>query len=329
MNELKLSFAVGNYDRVRPLLDARVQIDGVEPTFMLLQPEEIFFRAFRHEEFDVCECSLSTFTLMTGEGTCPYIGLPAFLSRGFRHAAIYIRKDRGIHAPADLRGKRIGLAEYQLTANVWVRGFLKDQYGVDASEILWVRGGLEDVGRVEKVSVPLPAGIRLEEAGNLPLNSMLASGEIDGFIGPRAPSCFDQGHPMVGWLFDDPQTAARSYFESSRAFPIMHLLGVRRALVKSHPWLPATLLKAFSTAKSVAVRALSDTAAANVTLPFVGEQVRAARDLLGDDYWPYGVEANRKTLDLFLKYHHEQGLSKRKLSVEELFHPTTLESSRI
>ncbi len=330
MSKLQLSVAIGNYDRNRPLIDGEVGIDGVDPITMMLSPEEIFFRAFRHQAFDVCELSLSSHLVGVARGTSAYVGVPAFLSRAFRHSAIYIRTDKGIAAPADLKGRRIGVPEYQLTAIVWARGILADDHGVKPSDIVWVRGGLEEPGRPEKIRLTLPPEIRIEDApANGSLNAMLEAGEIDGFIGPRAPSCFDRGHPKVARLFPDPATAA-DYYRRTGIFPIMHLLGVRRELAEKHPWLPGTLLKAFEQSKRVAVAKLTDTSATKITLPFVEEQLAAARQLMGDDFWSYGMnEANRRALDAFCGHHHAQGLSERRVEVNELFHPSTLEGFRI
>ncbi|CAB3723705.1 hypothetical protein R8871_05102 [Paraburkholderia graminis C4D1M] len=330
MGKLNLSIAVGNYDRMRPLVDGEVQIDGVDPVFMLQDPEEIFFRAFRHADYDICELSLSSYSVKTAAGTSPYIGVPVFPSRAFRHTSIYVRNDRGIESPADLKGKRIGVPEYQLTANVWARLFLEEDHGLKASDVTWIRGGYEETGRLEKISLKLPDDVRLENApDNQTISGMLASGEIDALIGPRAPSCFTDGHPNVRYLFDDPQKAAADWYARTKLFPIMHLLGVRRSLAEQHPWLPGAVAKAFEKSKAVALAKLSDTSATKVTLPFVEEQLRNARRLMGHDFWPYGFEPNRHVLSRFLKRHHDEGLSSRLLQPEELFHPATLESFKI
>ena len=330
MSKLKLSIAMGNYDRTRPLVDGDVQIDGTDPVYMLLSPEEMFFRAFRDVAFDVSELSLSSFSVKTAAGTNPYVGVPVFPSRAFRHTAICIRTDRGINSPADLKGRRIGTPEYQLTACVWARALLQDEYGVNPSDVTWVRGGMETPGRPEKIPLQLPPDIRIETApGDVTLSQMLERGEIDAIIGPRAPSCFEQGNPQVGWLFPDPSRTAADYFRRTGIFPIMHVLGVRRELAEQHPWLPMAVAKAFGEAKSIALSRLVDTSATKVTLPFVEEQLRAARTLMGADFWSYGYAQNHKVLDNFLHHHHAQGLSKRRLQVEELFHPSTLESHKI
>ena len=317
---------MGDYDRTRPIVDGRVKIDGVVPTCMLLSPDEMFFRAFRHQEFDVSELSISSYCLSVANGSPHYIAMPVFLSRAFRHTSIYIRTDRGIKKPQDLKGKRIGIAEYQLSANVWVRGILEDDFGVKPSDIIWIRGGMDSPGRPEKIKLDLPADIRIEETGpNDTLNQMLADGEIDGFIGPRWPKCFNEGHPHVGRLFSDSISAAESHYQQTGIFPIMHVLGVRRTLAAEHPWLPGALLKGFSQAKAIAQAALNDTSAAKVTMPFVEDNLDRAKRLIGPDYWSYGIPENAKVLDAFFDLHFRQGLSPRRVTIEEAFHPATLE----
>jgi 4,5-dihydroxyphthalate decarboxylase len=329
MSKLQLSVAIGDYDRMRPLVDGLVQIDGVDAQFMLLDPEEIFFRAFRHADFDVCELSLSSYSVKTAAGTSPYIAVPVFPSRAFRHTSVYVRTDR-IKSPADLKGRRIGVPEYQLTANIWVRLFLEEDYGIRPSDITWVRGGYEHPGRIEKISLNLPDDVKVENArADATISDLLASGEIDAVIGPRAPSCFDRGHPHVGYLFADPQATATEWYRRTRLFPIMHTLGIRRTLVEKHSWLPVAIYKAFERSKAVALAKLSDTSATKVTLPFVEEQLGAARRLMGEDFWSYGLESNREVLRRFLERHHAEGLSSRLLSPEELFHASALELHKI
>jgi 4,5-dihydroxyphthalate decarboxylase len=330
MPKLELSVATGDYDRLRPLLDGTVAIDGVAPVFMALEPEEIFFRAFRHAEFDIAELSLSSFTVRTARGDNPYVGVPAFPSRAFRHSGIYIRTDCGINAPVDLRGRRVGLAEYQLTANVWIRAILDDDFGVDPTSIHWVRGGIEAPGRAEKIAISLPRGVTITEApASRSLSELLLAGEIDAVIGPRTPSVMTAANSKIGWLFSNPRAAAIENYRRTKNFPIMHLIGVRRTLVEQHAWLPAAVLKAFEQAKMIAFAKLADTSASKVMLPFVDHVLQEAQELLGADFWPYGVAANRACLEYFLQQHHKQGLSNRIVGISELFHPTTFEASRI
>jgi len=329
VNKLRLSIATGPYDRNRPMVDGEVTIDGVDPVFMLLTPEEMFFRSFRHQAFDVSELSLSSFSVKTAAGDNPYVGIPVFPSRAFRHTAICVRSDR-IKTPADLKGKRVGIPEYQLTANVWARGILEEHYGVKSSEMHWVRGGLEETGRTEKIALKLPEGIKIEAApADRTLSQMLEAGEIDAIVAPRAPSCFERGDPNVGWLWPDMVGEASDFYRKTKIFPIMHVMGVRRELAEQHPWLPMAIFKAFSASKKRALEYLIDTSATKVTLPFIEETLRATKQLMGDDYWPYGIAPNRHVLDTFLGYHHAQGLSSRRLQPEELFHPSTLEEFKI
>ncbi len=326
MSKVQLSIAMGDYDRTRALFDGRVQIDGVDPVYMLLSPEEMFFRAMRSQDFDVTELSLSSYLVKHSKGECPYVAIPVFLSRAFRHTSIYVRKDR-IKRPEDLKGKRVGLPEYQLTANVWARSILQDDYGVRPEDITWVRGGIETPGRPEKIKLELPANVHVEPVPDgTTISELLDRGEIDGFIGPRPPSRQALKNPDIGWLFDDPTAVAKDYYRRTGVFPIMHVVGIRKELAERHAWLPGALLKAFTQSKAAALELLADTSATKVTLPFVEEQLKAARQTMGEDYWSYGVAAARKTLETFVRHHHSQGLSARLVSVDEIFHPSTYET---
>ncbi|MES2974810.1 MAG: ABC transporter substrate-binding protein [Pseudomonadota bacterium] len=329
MAKLQLSIAMGDYDRTRALFDGRVQIDGVDPVYMLLNPEEMFFRAMRNRDFDISELSFSSYLVKHSRGESPYIAVPVFLSRAFRHTSMYARKDR-IKRPEDLKGKRIGLPEYQLTANVWARAILQDDHGVRPQDVTWVRGGIDTPGRPEKIPLQLPPEVRIEQAPEgTTISELLDRGEIDGFMAPRPPSRHVLQNPHVGWLFDDPTAVAKDCYRRTGVFPIMHVVGIRKELAVQHPWLPAAVQKAFTQAKSAALELLADTSATKVTLPFVEEQLKAARDVMGEDYWSYGVQPARRTLETFVRHHHAQGLSSRLVPVEELFHPATYESYSI
>ncbi len=257
------------------------------------------------------------------------MGIPAFVSKAFRHTSIYVRTDR-IREPADLKGRKVGLPEWQLTANVWARAILEDDFGVRPADIHWIRGGIEQPGRPEKIAVKPPEGVRLDNAPEgATISGLLEAGEIDGFIAPRPPSFIQHGHPNVGWLFRDPVAAAKEWYQRTKIFPIMHLIGIRRSLVEKHPWLPVAVFKAFEQSKAAALAALSDTSATKVTLPFVEETLKSVRALMGPDFWSYGVAANRHTLEVFLRHHHSQGLSARLMKVEELFHPSVYETFKL
>ena len=328
MSKMKLSVAFGNYDRTRALIDGRTQIDGVDPAFMTLTPEEMFFRAFRHIDFDVSELSLASYVVSIANCNNEYTALPIFLSRAFRHSSIYVTRSSGINEPKELRSKRIGIAEYQLTANVWARALLEDDYGVKPSEIIWVRGGMDSPMRPEKLKLSLPPDVKVEavDEGET-LNQLLIDGKIDGFIGPRAPRCFFDPNSKVVRLFDNSIKTGLDYFDRTGVFPIMHVLGVRKKLLEDNPFLAQALIKAFMHAKQIAEAELADTSATKVTMPFVEDHLDLIKRTMGTNFWTYGVDTqNQKVLETFLRHHHLQGLSKRLVKIEELFPQNALET---
>jgi 4,5-dihydroxyphthalate decarboxylase len=330
MNKLPLSLSVCEYDRTRALFTGRVQVDGCEIIPFALEGEAAFHRAFKFQEFDIAELSLSSHTATVSRRAHAYVGIPAFVSRVFRHSGIYIRTDRGIRKPQDLRGRTIGVPEYQITANVWIRGMLKDEYGVAPEEIHWRRGGIEEPGRDERSPIELPSTVDLQQVpSDKTLSEMLAAGEIDAMITARAPSCFDRGAPNVGRLFPDFKGVEQDYFRRTRLFPIMHLIGIRKELVEKHPWLPVSVYEAFVRAKNIAVKDLNEIGQLMVHLPWVVDHYRETRAIMGEDYWPYGFQENLSNLETFVRYHHEQHLSARKVAPEELFAPSACELAKI
>jgi len=321
MSLLPISIATGDYDRVRAIKDGRVAVQGCAVTYLTPPLEELFIRALIGAEFDACEVSLSSYLIALSRGKAPYRALPVFLSRVFRHSAIYVRTDRGIARPEDLRGKRVGVPEYQMTAALWARGLLEDEYGVKPSEIEWRNGGLEQTGRSEKLALELPGNVKLTPLGpSETLSAMLAEGKLDALITPRPPSCFGKA-PNVARLFPDYRAAERAYAKKSGLFPIMHVLAVREPLLRKHAWLASSLFTAFRQAKDIAIRELEEIGAYNVTLPWLAAELADIRALLGEDYWPYGLAKNRASIEAALRYSHAQGLSARKLTIEEAFVP--------
>src|ERR1700724_3601474 len=266
---VQLSLAVCDYDRTRAIFDGRAKIEGCDITAVPLEPEEEFHRAFKFSEFDISEISLSSYIMTTARGDAHYIAIPAFVSRLFRHSGIYIRTDRGINTPQDLKGKTVGLPEYQMTANVWVRGILQDEYGVKPADIKWRRGGLEEAGREERARINLPPDVELVQVpDDRTLSRMLAAGEIDGLVSARAPSCFLAGAPHVGRLFPNYPDVEAAYFKKTGIFPIMHAVGIRRSLVEKHPWLAVSVYKAFVKAKQMAMAELGQIGHLAVSLPW-------------------------------------------------------------
>ncbi len=327
---MKLTLACWDYDRTRPIMENRVRFDGIDLNYLNLVVEEIFFRQMRHHEFDVSEMSFSSYLVSRFEDSPPFIAIPVFPSRSFRHSGIYVHTNSGIQAPEDLVGKRIGCAEYQLTANVWIRGILNDEYGVAPSSFLTLTGGLEQPGRIEKAGVSLPPGIQSEAIGpTQTLSEMLDRGEIDALFSPRAPSSFLSGSPNVGRLFEDSYTAEREYYQRTKIFPIMHLVAIRREVYEENRWVAQSLLKGFVEAQRMAYQDLHETAALKVMLPWLIRHVADTEEIMGQDFWAYGYESNKEVVNRLLRYHHEQGLSARQLTGEEIFAPETLESFKI
>jgi 4,5-dihydroxyphthalate decarboxylase len=321
MVSLPISIATGDYDRVRAVKDGRVPVQGCAVTYLTPPLEELFIRALIGAEFDACEVSLSSYLIALSRGKARYRALPIFLSRVFRHSAIYIRTDRGIARPEDLRGKRVGVPEYQMTAALWARGLLEDEYGVKPSEIEWRNGGLEQNGRSEKLALELPPDVKLTPIGPTEtLSAMLAEGKLDALVTPRAPSCFGKS-PNVARLFPDYRAAERAYAKKSGLFPIMHVLAVREELLRANAWLASSLFTAFRQAKDIAIRELEEIGAYNVTVPWLTAELADIRAVLGADYWPYGLAKNRASIEAALRYSHAQGLSARKLTIEEAFVP--------
>ncbi len=330
MSKLRLSLGCWNYDRTRGLLEGRIQPDGIDLTYLDMPVEETFFRMLRHQEFDVAEMSLSSYTVSLFKPDRPFVAIPVFPSRFFRHSCIYVNASSGIREPKDLAGKKVGNPEYQMTAPVWIRGILQDEYGVPVDGVTYHTGGEEEPGRPEKLKLDLPANIRVQPIGaGQTLAAMLRDGAIDALYTARMPSTYRTAGDRVKRLFENYMEVEQAYFRKTRIFPIMHTVAIRRSLYQQHPWIAMSLYKAFAQAQREAYDDLYVTAALKTMLPWLTKHVEDARELMGDDYWPYGFAPNRAALATFLRYHHEQGLSKKLLQPEELFAPETMESFRI
>ncbi len=330
MAPLHLTFACGDYDRTRALAEGTIRPDGIDLTYLRLPVEETFFRMLRHQEFEVAEMSLSSYVVSLRSDPAPFVALPVFTSRMFRHSSLYCHADAGIESPEDLRGKIVGTPEYQLTACVWMRGILGDRHGVPFDSVSYVTGGQETAGRIEKADLHLPPSVRISRAPQgATLAAMLAEGEIDALCTPRVPSPFAAGDPRVRRVFPDVVGAEKEYFADTGIFPIMHVVVIRRDVYDRHPWVAQSLYKALLAARDEAYANLYDTSALRFMLPWLTPQLEEARELLGRDYWSYGAERNRETLAAFLRYHHEQGLSARLREPEELFAPESLEAAVI
>ncbi|MCW2580167.1 MAG: 4,5-dihydroxyphthalate decarboxylase [Blastococcus sp.] len=327
MSRLRLTFACGDYDRTRALEEGTVRPDGIDLTYLRLPVEETFFRMLRHREFEVAEMSLSSYVTSLDLDPAPFVALPVYPSRQFRHSGIFVNAASGIATPEDLRGKVVGTPEWQLTAGVWIRGILADRHGVPIDSVRYVTGGQETPGRIEKAPVDPGGGIRIDAIPEgRTLSAMLAEGEIDALQSPRVPSSFTAGDGRVRRLFADPVAVEKEYFADTGIFPMMHVVVVRRDVYERHPWVAQTLTKALGLAKREAMAALYDSSSLRFMLPWLIPGVEEARSLMGEDYWSYGLAPNEQALATFLRYHHEQGLSRRLLEPAELFAAESLES---
>ncbi len=330
MSKLRMSFGCWNYDRTRALMDGRVQPDGIDLNYLDMPVEETFFRMLRNKEFDVAEMSLSSYTVSLFSEARPFIAIPVFPSRFFRHSCIYVNAASGIKTPKDLIGRRIGNPEYQMTAPAWIRGILQDEFAVPIDSVTYVTGGEEEPGRSEKLKLDLPPNIKVERIGpTQTLSAMLASGEIDALYTARMPSSYANGGGKVKRLFENYVDIEKAYFRKTKIFPIMHTVVIRREVYEQNRWVAQALYKAFGAAQAETYRDLNETAALKAMLPWLNAHVEEARAEMGDDYWPYGLEKNQTALDTFLRYSFEQGLSKRKLNPVDLFAPETLDAFKI
>lgn len=322
-----ITLACERYDRTEALRDGRVRPAGVDLTYLAQPVEETFFRMTRFGEFDAAELSLSSYVVgLTREA--PFVAIPVFPSRLFRHSGIYVSEASGVEKPQDLAGKQVGVAEYQLTANVWIRGILADRHDVPVSSVTYRTGGLHTAGRKEKLAVRLPDDVRVEPIGpGQTLSEMLATGELDAIYTPRTPESFTRGDTGVRRLFEPAGPAEEQYFAETGIFPIMHVVALRRDVYERNRWLARSLLDALSEAKRLCEEGIDETAAARYMLPWLHDEVARTRSILGEDWWPYGLERNREVLRTFLRYSHEQGLATRLLEPEELFAPETLEGT--
>jgi 4,5-dihydroxyphthalate decarboxylase len=327
MSKLPLTLACWDYDRTRPLIDRRVQPEGIDLTFVVARPRHVFPRMLHRQEFDVSELSLAFYIALKARGECPFVAIPVALSRIFRHNGIFVRVDAGIERPQDLRGKRVGVAQYGSTAIVFTRGLLQHDYGVRPEDLHWWVGKLEQDGHEALpplVRLDLPERIRLDFIPpDRSLAEMLEAGELDALFAVHIPSSFRQGSSRIRRLFRNFKEVERKYYHRTGIFPIMHTVVSRQGLYTEHPWVAASLYQAFCEARALAVDELYDTDALRLALPWLIDHVEEYRQVFGHDWWPYGVEPTRPTLEAITRYVVEQGLAPRVVPVEELFASTT------
>ncbi len=325
MADLRLTLACVPSDRTRPIINGDITIPGVNLTVLPGEPEDIFRNALREQAYDITEMSVSSHITMTARGDPTYIAIPIFLSRAFRHSGIFVRTDRGIHRPEDLKGRRIGIPEYQQTAILWMRGILRDFHGLDVQDVVWRTGGVLAPGLGERVALSLPPGIKVTPIGpNDTLDGLISNGDIDAIISTRVPTAVDNPDIPVARLFPDYRSVEAAFFRKTGFFPIMHCLALKRSLAEKHPELPADLFHAFCAARRQAIAELAMVNAFRVTLPWPEMALADALDLMGDKFWTYGYRRNADELATMTRYAEQDGLTKRRVHPEELFHPSTI-----
>jgi len=326
MNNLSLTAAMPDYDHARDLITGRVSPEGIDLTCLVLPVEEIFYRFIVYKEWEVSEISMAKYCSLLAQGDKSFVALPVFPSRVFRQGSLFVRRNGPVKKVTDLVGRRIGIPEWAQTAAVYSRGFLQHEYGLKLSSIEWVQAGVNEPGRVEKVELKLPKGIKLTRVPDKSLNDMLLSGEVDAVMAARAPASFTAGDRKICRLFDNFLEVEAEYYKKTGIFPIMHAVAVKREVLEKNAWVARSLFNAFDEARRRSIARALDSTVTMFPIPWCYEYARRGMDLLGEDYFPYGIDKNRKTLEAFLSYAHEQGVCKRLLSIEELF-PKQLTSS--
>ncbi|MBI2999819.1 MAG: ABC transporter substrate-binding protein [Deltaproteobacteria bacterium] len=330
MGKIHLTLACWDYDRTRALQDGRVEVEGIELTYLPLRVEETFWRMLRYQEFDAAELSMGSYLMAREKGYPRLIALPVFPSRAFRHSCVYINTDSGIREPKDLAGKRVGVPEYQITMATWVRGILQHEHGVEPERMKWFTGGEEHPGREDKIKHDLPKSLDIRPIGpDQTLSSMLERGEIDAMISAHMPSPFVRRSAKVRRLIPNFREVEKDYYRRTKIFPIMHTVALRQGVHEKNPWVAQSLCKAFAESKRICEESMYEFSALKYMLAWSIAEMEEEREIFGGDPWPYGLEANRHVLETLVGYTHEQGLIKKRPELESLFAPGTLEEFKI
>jgi len=311
--------AISYYDHVSDLLRGRVRVEGVALTTIELPVEEIFFRMVKFTEFDVAEFSMGKYVSLVATGEPLFRAIPVFPSRVFRQSAFYVATRQAIRDAKDLAGRRVGIPEWAQTAGIYARAYLQHQCGVPLRDIHWVQAGVNEAGRVEKVKLSLPEGVQIERIPDRTLSDMLVAGDLDAIISAREPGAFVAGDPRIARLWPDTRAVEEAYYRETGIFPIMHVITIKAVTLDRYPWIAMNLYKAFAESKTNAQRHLGRAITSRVPFPWASGAVAEARRVFGEDYWPYGIEPNRRTIDAFLEFSFEQGVTHRRVQVEELF----------
>jgi 4,5-dihydroxyphthalate decarboxylase len=324
-----LTMAVADYDHMRDLVHGVVRPEGIALTaFTMTNVESIFFRFIKHREFDVSEMSFGKYVGLTSRGNAPIVGIPIFPSRVFRHSGIYVRSDRGIKTAKDLEGRTVAIPEWAQTAGIYARGMLAEYYGVELDSIRWVQAGVNEPGRVEKLDLKLPAQVKYSSRPEASISGMLADGEVDAAISARTPDVFLRGHDKIARLFPNYRAEELTYFQKTGVFPIMHLIAVRRTVFEQHPWTAMNLLVAAEEAKRRSLERIGAIGVAAIPMPWASGFLEECAATFGADPFPYGLDANRQTLEAFCRFAHDQHITERRLMPDDLFPPELMATSR-
>jgi len=326
VEKVALTLAIGDYEHTRDLASGRVPVQGATLNVLALPPEEAFFRFTHFREWEVSEMSMGKVVSLRSQADEGFTAIPVFPSRVFRHSMIYVREDAKLERPEQLKGRRIGIPEWAQTAVIYARGYLSREAKVPLESVDWVQAGVNEAGRAEKVKLRLPAGVRLRPEPTRSLNDMLLAGELDAVLSARPPRDLGKG---IRRLFADYAKAEEAYFKETGIFPIMHVVVVRSDVLDRHPWLAMNLYKAFEEAKRRSIERLSDITASHAPFAWLAPYAERMKAMFGEDFWPYGLEKNRKTLQAFVDFAFEQGVCHRKLSLEELFPEQVLTSFKV
>ena len=321
MANIHLTLAMDEYDHTRDLLQGKVHAEGIDLTWLNLDVEEIFYRFASAWEWDVSELSFAKYCSIMSQPNPPITGIPVFVSRVFRHSAWYVASDGKVQAVTDLAGKRIGIPEWSQTATVYARGWLAEDAGIPLEDVEWVQAGVNEPGRIELAHLKLPDGISYRQVPERSLTEMLLAGDIDALISARPPRAFLDGDERITRLIPDYRAQEEDYFRRTGIYPIMHTVAIRRDTYDKHPWIAMNLLNGFEAAKKRSVARLTSVTHSQIPVPWIYDTVpELAGDIFpGGDYWPYGIEPNRPTIEAFLRFCHDQGLCHRKLEPEDLY----------
>ena len=331
MADIQLTFASEDYDHIREIATGRVKPEGIQITHLHHPVEEIFFRFTTTMDWEISEISFGMFSSLMAQPNPPYIGLPVFPSRVFRQSSVYLRADGPVKKPEDIAGKRVGVPQWSQTAAIYSRGWIAETLGIPLSKIKWFQSGVNQPGRVETAKIKLPPGVDLTFVSDRSLTEMLLAGDLDVVLSAHPPQAFDEGDKRIVRLFPDYREVEAKYFKDTGIFPIMHTVAIRRDVYERNRWIARNMMTAFEEAKRRSVARLTGVTVSHFAAPWMDLHVKAMGEQIfpGRDHWPYGIDPNRTTIEAFLRFAHDQGVTARHLKPEEIFAPECLATFKV